>query len=535
MKKLNRLLALLLAICMFAAVLAACSDSGEEGNPADADSPVSDGGGSDTTPDGGGADAEKDLSLTVGVTSVNSTHDPLSTTSSTYQTYSLFECLFTIDPETQDIEPLLAESYEWLDELTLQVKLRQDVYFTDGQQLNTADVLCSYVDVAYVKSGTYYSNYDFDNTEIVDDFTINFKFYSSYSPTLAWMANTPIYCAEDVKAGDAEKWMHNPSGTGPYYCVENVDSAYVTYARKSADQYWGELPECTQVTFKYYSETSTMYIDFESGNLDVANTLSTSDAERVLAGDCPAFTGYYINQYNDVLLIVLPEETEAFNDERVREAFFKSVDAENIATAVYGSLYLPADSILPSSLTKYYEPQETTAYDPEGAKALLAEAGYPDGVDLRLIVTTDLKDVAESLQAFLATGGFNISVESYDVGTAIPMLRAMESDFVITQSIDGAYAYEPSQAIPITWGPNSTYVPVGMDDEEWARNFDLALATQGEERVAAYAALQEWAAREYRFLPVCERVSMVVYNNEKLADFNMTVANRPLAQCAVFN
>ncbi len=534
MKKTIRVWAALLALCLLLA-MAACTQSEQEDTTSGDDTPgVSEDGGTEQDSSGQNGD-EADRTLTIGVTSVNSTHDPLSTTSSTYQTYSLFECLFTIDPETQEVEPYLAERYTWVDDVTLEVKLREDVYFTDGQQLNTEDVLCSFRDVAYVKSGTYYDNYDFDNTEIVDDFTIRFKFFESYAPTLAWMANTPIYCAEDVNAGDAEKWMSSPNGTGPYYCVENVDSAYVTYALKDAEDYWGELPACTQVTYKYYSETSTMYIDFESGNLDVANTISTSDAERVLSGDCPDFTGYYINQYNDVLLIVLPEETAAFDDERVREAFFKSVDAESIATAVYGSLYLPATSILPSSLTKYYEEQETVAYDPEGAQALLEEAGYPDGIDLRLIVTTDLKDVAESLQAYLETGGFHVSVESYDVGTAIPMLRNMESDFVITQSIDGAFAYEPSQAIPITWGPNSTYVPVGMDDEEWAYYFDLALRTEGEERVSAYAALQEWAASEYRFLPICERVSMMVYNTEKLADFQMTVANRPLAQCAVFH
>lgn len=548
MKKFKRTLALFLALGMLFAVLAACASDPQDTDAQDTTS------GADTAPDTGSADAAasssntavpggeenaqtpRDTTLTVGVTSANNTHDPLALNAAMYQTDSLFEALFRMNIDTQEIEPWLAESYTFLDDLTCQIKLRQDVYFTDGQQLTAEDVLCSYRDVGAVMSATYYSCYDFENFEILDDFTINFKFYEKYSPALAWMSNTMIYCAEDILGGasDADKWMSAPNGTGPYYCVENVASSYVTYARKDAAAYWGDLPECTQITFKYYSETTTMFIDFEAGNLDVANLISTVDAERVLAGDCPDFTGYEIMPFNDVLLIVLPEETAVFEDARVREAFFKSVDAQSAAMAVYGSLYLKADSILPSTLTKYYAAQPQVAYDPDGAKALLAQAGYPDGVTLRLIVTADLKEMAEALQGSLAAGGFSVSVESYDFGTAIPMLRNMESDFVVTQTVDGAFAYEPSQAMPITWGPNSTYKPVGMDAEEWAENFNLALTTDGEERVQAYHALQHWASSEYRFLPVCERVGVTIYNTDKLASFDLRVANRPIAQCAQF-
>ena len=545
MKKTTKLLALLLALCMMVSVLAACASKDDDGGSADPGTSAGDN--TSSTPDtdkNGDAqpsgdetpDADRDTTLTVGVTSANNTHDPLALNSAMYQTDSLFEALFRMNVDTQEVEPWLAESYEFLDDLTLQIRLRQDVYFTDGQLMTADDVLCSYRDVGAVMSATYYSCYDFDNFEILDDFTINFKFYEKYSPALAWMSNTAIYCADDILNGasDADKWMSAPNGTGPYYCVENVAASHVTYARKSADQYWGELPACTQVTFKYYSETTTMFIDFESGNLDVANLISTVDAERVLAGDCPDFTGYVVKPYNDVLLIVLPEETATFDDVRVREAFFKSVDAGSAAMAVYGSLYMKADSILPSTLTKYYESQPQVEYDPDGAKALLAEAGYPDGVPLRLIVTADLKEMAEALQGSLTVGGFNVSVESYDFGTAIPMLRNMESDFVVTQTVDGAFAYEPSQAIPITWGPNSTYQPVGMDAPEWAENFGRALTTDGDERVEAYHKLQEWAASEYRFLPVCERVGVTIYNTDKLASFTLRVANRPVAQCAEF-
>ncbi len=329
--------------------------------------------------------------------------------------------------------------------------------------------------------------------------------------------------------------MSSPNGTGPYYCVENVASSHVTYKLKDAENYWGELPACTEVTYRYYSELSTMYMDFENGALDVACGIASSDAERVLNGECPSFTGYSVNPINDVLTVVLPEETAVFDDIRVSEAFFKAIDRENVAIAMYGPLYMEADSILPKAV-KYYESQADImpAYDPEGAKELLAEAGYPDGLTLRLIVTQDMSVLAEALQASLATAGINITVESYDAPTAIPMFKNMESDFMCKQSDGGAYINEPGLLVD-TLGPNSALIPCGMEDETWVAAFTQAQYTRGDEsRAAGFAAMQEWAISEYRMVPVCERANMTVYNTDKLASFEMLCADEPVAIYAVF-
>jgi ABC-type transport system substrate-binding protein len=276
-----------------------------------------------------------------------------------------------------------------------------------------------------------------------------------------------------------------------------------------------------------------MYIDFEQGALDAACAIATTDAERVLAGDAPSFTGYYVNSIRDILMIILPEETAIFDDIRVREAFFKSVDRENVAVAMFGPLFLEADSILPSSIN-FYQSQEVPDYDPDGAKELLAEAGYPDGISLRLIVTQDMQVLAEALQASLATGGINCSVESYDIGTAIPMLRDMESDFICKQAEGGAFINEPCLLLD-TLSPESTLPPAGMTDETWSQYFyESIYSTSDEDRAEGYAGLQKWAAEEYRCLPVCERANMTVYNTDKLESFVLACADEPCAMYAKF-
>jgi peptide/nickel transport system substrate-binding protein len=542
MKKLSKLLALLLALTMIFSVLSACSgskdDTASSGGQTDSTQATDTGSGDSTGSGDTGSDAsDKDYSLNIGVLTANGTHDPTIENNPRYQMRTVFECLLRQDPETGEIGPWLATSVEYIDELTIEVKLRDDVYFTDGQQMTAKDVFYTYKDHwAAGNQGSYFVRYDWDNSEIVDDFTIHFAFTSPYGPAITMMAVYNIFCYDDLfgdTPADADKWMYSPNGTGPYYCTANVDSAYVTYARKDAADYWGELPECTEVTYKFYSESTTMYIDFEQGALDAACAIATTDAERVLAGDAPSFTGYYVNSIRDILMIILPEETAIFDDIRVREAFFKSVDRENVAVAMFGPLFLEADSILPSSIN-FYQSQEVPEYDPDGAKELLAEAGYPDGISLRLIVTQDMQVLAEALQASLATGGITCSVESYDIGTAIPMLRDMESDFICKQAEGGAFINEPCLLLD-TLSPESTLPPAGMTDETWSQYFyESIYTTSDEDRAEGYAGLQKWAAEEYRCLPVCERANMTVYNTDKLESFVLACADEPCAMYAKF-
>ncbi len=544
MKKLSKLLALLLVLVMAFSVLSACAKdeapAGGENTPAGGENTPA---GGENTPAGGETDVpegEKDYTLAIGVMSANGTHDPNARGAQRYQSITVFERLLITTSDRQ-LAPALATEWEYISEDTLQVKLRDDVYFTDGQHMTAEDVLTSYRDywAAGFQSG-YFTCYDWEKTEIVDDYTINFVFNREYGPAINYMGAWSIYCKDDMPYGsnpaDADKWVSAPNGTGPYYCVENVTSSYITYARKDAEDYWGELPQCTEVTYKYYSEASTMYMDFETGAIDAACAIASTDAQRVLDGDCPSFTGYYMNSIQDNLLCILPEEVELFNDERVRKAFFMSVDREACALAMYGPLFLPADSLLPNTIT-YYESQAASIpeYDPEGAKALLAEAGYPDGINLRLIVTQDMSVLAEALQASLSTGGINITVESYDVPTAIPMLQAMESDFICKQAEGGAYIDEAGLLVE-TISPTSTLPPAGMQDPVWAEAYEKAHYNIDDNlRAEGFAEMQEWAVGTYRILPICTRANMTVYNTEKLASFQFPCADEPLARYAIFN
>ena len=115
------------------------------------------------------------------------------------------------------------------------------------------------------------------------------------------------------------------------------------------------------------------------------------------------------------------------------------------------------------------------------------------------------------------------------------MLRDMESDFICKQAEGGAYIDEPGLLLD-TLSPVSTLPPAGMQDPVWAAAFDEALYnTDSDKRAEGYAKLQEWAANEYRIIPMCERANMFIYNTDKLASFVLNCADEPCPQYAVFN
>jgi peptide/nickel transport system substrate-binding protein len=525
MKKISKILALILALVMAFGVLSACSGSSS-------DTSSETGTSTDTTTSG-----ETDTTLTIGLMVAPSTHDPMATNDrKRFQSRTIFNSLLNIDPETGDLVYTLVDSVEYVDDLTLEIKLRDDVYFTNGQNLTAKDVFYTYKDVYGVgQMASYFECYDWDASSIVDDYTIDFVFTKPYGPAITLLASYDVYCYDDLwgdNALSADDWMTAPNGTGPYYCVENVASAYATY--KVKEDYWGETPECTEVTFKYYSEAATMYIDFEAGNLDVACAISETDAQRVLNGEAPDFAGYYMNPIKDCLLLVLPEYVEAFNDERVREAVSLAVDQDAIATAGFGCLKLDATSILPSTVN-FYEEQEGYTVDLDRAKELMAEAGYGDGLDLTLVITQDNQTIAEALQACLANIGINLSIESYDPGTAIPMMMAGETDLCLKQAEGGAFTGDPCQLVD-TLGPNSTLGAARITDTTWAEAFDKALYSSDDaDRADGYATMQEWARETNRIIPICERANMTVYNKDKLASFVLACADEPCAQYAKFN
>ncbi len=550
MKKYTKLIALLLALVMVFSVLSACasdeetpSGTEEAGDPSD----TNEGGGEDETgnaddtgnetpaPDTGGEEEPAgDYSLVIGSAVKNDTFDFRTYTDNPTQIRMCFEYLIDVLP-SGELEYMLAENIEYVDDYTVKITLRDNVYFTHGQKLTANDVMETYKAWAeFGRESTFWEIFDWDNCYIEDDLTLYFTFDRIYGPAISYMSCWAIFCAEDIANYTADDWFSNPNGTGPYICTENIAASSISYQRKDAEDYWGELPQAETVTYKYYSEPSAMYIDFENGTLDAAFGISAMDAERVIAGDCADFTAYSLVSAKDVTRIQLCDTCTYFDDPRVREAFCLAVDVDSLAVANYGPLWIEATSILTTNV-QFYENVGTNEYDPDRARELLDEAGYGDGgINLTLLTDTGNQVLAEALQAMLAEVGINLTVETYDIGTLIGMWKEGQSDILIGETIDGAYFSDPVN-IFANYAPTSTTDSMSISTPEWDAAYEMATnSVDSDTRAEGYSILQNYLVDEHLVLNVCERVRMLVWNSDKIAEFPLGNPANPTCLDVVF-
>lgn len=466
--------------------------------------------------------------LTVGTTSAVATFNW--SASNLIGNWMLFEPLFSLDPESGELIPCLAESYEFVDETTIEIKLREGVKFTNGQgyesDFTSADVLPSLQARATGTMASRFAAYDWDNCTTPDDYTVVLKLTSEYGPVINYLACCQMYDSEWLASATDEDWWQSCPGTAPYYCSEKASGSHTTFTRKDAADYWGELPECEEVVYRYYAEASTMFIDLETGAIDAASGIGSTDAARLMNGECAANIAYSLNPVKDVLMLVLPEYVKAFEDVRVRQAFIEAIDADAVAAAVYGVLYIEATSTLPSGVD-YKIDVDSYEYDPEHAKQLMEEAGYGNGFDLRIVVTPDNVGIAEAIQACVSVIGVNLTIESYDPPTAIPMFIEGDTDLMTKVATGGAYVNEPDMVFDGI-SPLSTLKACAITDPEWVEIFNKGLYTTDTElRAEAYAEAQQWLHDSYRVMPICERASMLAWNSDKIAQFHVAIADVP--------
>lgn len=466
--------------------------------------------------------------LTVGTTSAVATFNW--SASNLIGNWMLFEPLFSLDPDTGELVPCLAQSYEFLDETTIEIKLREGVKFTNGQgyesDFTSADVLPSLQARATGTMASRFAAYDWDNCTTPDDYTVVIKLTSEYGPVINYLACCQMYDSEWLASATDEDWWQSCPGTAAYYCSEKASGSHTTFVRKDAADYWGELPECEEVVYRYYAEASTMFIDLETGAIDAASGIGNTDAARLMNGECADNIAYALNPVKDVLMLVLPEYVEAFEDVRVRQAFIEAIDADAVAEAVYGVMYIEASSTLPNGVD-YKIDVDSYAYDPDHAMELMKEAGYENGFDMRIVVTPDNVGIAEAIQACVSVIGVNLSIESYDAPTAIPMFIEGDTDLMTKVATGGAYVNEPDMVFDGI-SPLSTLKACAITDPEWVEIFDKGLYTTDTElRAQAYAEAQQWLRDSYRVMPICERASMLAWNSDKIASFNVAIADVP--------
>ena len=269
--------------------------------------------------------------------------------------------------------------------------LREGVKFHDGSKVTAEDVKFSIDKCADTSNGgplvAAFSN--IESVEIADASTIVITLKDADTEFLAYMT-TAIIPAANANPDT------NPIGTGPYKFVSR--SPQENFVMEKFDEYWGEPANIANVTFKICSNANSVVMDLEGGSIDMFPRVTATQAAE-LSGDFEVLEG----TMNLVQALYLNNAVAPFDDVRVRQALCYAISPDEIMTIISDGKGTELGSSMYPAFGKYFveELNDTYNQDIEKAKALLAEAGYPDGFSFTITVPSNYQPHIDTAQVLV--------------------------------------------------------------------------------------------------------------------------------------
>ncbi|HEY7034061.1 MAG TPA: ABC transporter substrate-binding protein [Thermomicrobiales bacterium] len=403
-----------------------------------------------------------------------------------------------------NIQPALAESYEAAPDATSYTfHLRQGVKFHDGNEMTSADVKYS-IETALnppepgIKFG-FLAN--IAAVEAVDQYTVKLTM-SKPDPTIpgvfAWQRYTPIVPKDS--AGPMENWLSKGIGTGPFKLVEFNPNDSVIYT--AFPDHWKPGVPCVQdLTLKVLPDEQSRVSALRAGEIDGATF--SADVEQTLEGDQDLQVLSGLTSVPRVMQISTVKPDTPWRDTRVRQAVSKVVDRQQIIDNVYGGQAELTGAIAPGygdwPLTSD-ELAQLYAVDVEGAKALMADAGFADGFSVTLQAISaphDYTQIAEIIAEAVQQLKIKVEVQPLEIGTFAKNIGDGTYEWASTGR--GMRGDPSGYVIDFRSGTanNVLWFGDGWKNDELDKAYDDALATtDSAKRHELYKRIQEIIAQE---------------------------------------
>lgn len=329
---------------------------------------------------------------------------------------NVYEGLTTI-AQDGTIQPRLAESWETSEDgLTWTFTIREGVKFHDGTDLSVDDVVAAFARVKDPESGFTHPEY-FTNLESVTASEGNTVVFTLTAPSSSLLYNlgrsdSIIYPAAKVVTQATE-----PIGTGPFRFAEYVVGSEVRL-EKFEDYYVEGVPLLDAAVFKIIPDANATFAALQAGDIDMIGVSVTPEVALQVESD-PNLKLVNEGSSTAEITMALNNSNEILSNPLVRQAITHAIDKESIVQGAFNGL-----GVVIGSHTTPAEPYHVDVnpypYDPEKAKALLAEAGYPDGFELRFEATAEYpleRRAAEVIAQQLSEVGITANLEIIDFTT----------------------------------------------------------------------------------------------------------------------
>lgn len=337
----------------------------------------------------------------------------------------IFNTLVTLDYDTFEVLPSLALSWDFVDPQTINMELRQGVTFHNGASLTAQDVQWS-IDSAIANPEFALIFGMVENVEIHDDYNITVHLNIPFSPILRHLAHP---AGGIVPYGTTrEQHDEHPIGTGPFMFDSITIGDRLELVR--FDDFWGELPVIESLTWRIIPTSDGRLLAVETGEADIALALMPPDV-----GPAEMFGNVNLmrrmNLSNDY--IGFNTQMAPFDDPLVRRALNYAVDTETIVNVVLGGVGAPSQGFI-NDIVFGWAPTDPFDFNPDRARELLAEAGFPDGFPARLWTNSENQrriDISTIVAAQLRDVGVDVTFETFEFATMTSRLDAGEHDMFL--------------------------------------------------------------------------------------------------------
>lgn len=368
-------------------------------------------------------------------------------------TGNVYEPLVARDKDLR-LVPGLATSWKQVSPTVWRFELRQGVKFHDGKPFTADDVLFSLARGAGEGSDMRSYTNDIQAARKVSDYTVEIETKSPF-PILPdvltfFYIMSKQWCEENqaTRPVDRRKGVENAAsfranGTGPFRLRERQPNVKTSFVRNG--NYWGKIEgNVTNVEYTPIGNDATRVAALLSGQVDVIEPVPVQDVARVNAsGKAKVLQGPELrwiflgmDQKRDELLFSNIKGKNPFKDKRVRQAFYQAIDIVGIQKSVMRGASTPAALLIGPGVNGYDAAiDKRLPYDPEAARKLLAEAGYPNGFEVGMNCPNDRyvndSNICQAVAANLAKVGVKVNLQAETKGTYFPKILRRDTSFYL--------------------------------------------------------------------------------------------------------
>jgi peptide/nickel transport system substrate-binding protein len=381
----------------------------------------------------------------------------------------IYESLVTRDPDLK-LQPELATSWEggadgWV------FTLRQGVKFHDGSDFTAEDVAYSFARAAHEASDYKEQVKSITAVEIIDDYTVKLVTGEGPNPILpneltslyimdkGWAEANNVVNPQDYAAKEETFAVRNANGTGPYTVVSRAPDELTVLAANPGWWGKGQFPgNIDKIEYRPIKNAATRVAALLSGEVDFVLDPPLQDLKRIEGADGLGVTTvaqirsifFGMDQGVEELRTSDVKGKNPFADPKVRMAVNHALDKEAIKRVVMEDLSFPTGIITPPGVLGNTPELDTPySFDPEMSKALLAEAGYPDGFTVQLDCPNDRynndEKICQAAVAMLAKVGITVNLEAIPKAQHFPKIQNRTTDFYMlgwgVPTLDSHYVF----------------------------------------------------------------------------------------------